>query len=106
MVQRLDRLSAQHDTTIAVFGHAGDGNLHVNVLFDDERVKQRLEPVLTGIFRAALDLGGTLSGEHGIGIAKRRFMPLEQPPELLDLERRLKRAFDPHNLMNPGKLLP
>ena len=106
MVRRLDALAARHDVTIANFGHAGDGNLHVNVLFDDEAVGQRLEPLLEQIFRDTLDLGGTLSGEHGVGIAKRRFMPLEQSAELLALQRELKRTFDPLGLMNPGKMLP
>ena len=106
MVRRLDRLAAEHRVTIANFGHAGDGNLHVNILFDDPEVHDRLEPLLEAIFVQALELGGTLSGEHGIGIAKRRFMPLEQPPALLKLQRELKRTFDPLGLMNPGKLLP
>ncbi len=106
MVRRLDALAARHDVTIANFGHAGDGNLHVNILFDDPDVSQRLEPLIEQIFRDALELGGTLSGEHGVGIAKRRFMPLEQPAELLALQRELKRTFDPQGLMNPGKMLP
>jgi len=106
MVRRLDRLAAEHDVLIATFGHAGDGNLHVNVLCDDEQALARVEPVLVGIIKHALDLGGTLSGEHGIGIAKRRFMELEQPPDLLQLQRELKRVFDPRGLLNPGKLLP
>jgi glycolate oxidase len=106
MVRRLDRLAAEHDVLIGTFGHAGDGNLHVNVLLDDEEVKERVEPVLEGIFHHALDLGGTLTGEHGVGIAKRRFMELEQNEGLLRLQRELKRTFDPLGLMNPGKLLP
>jgi glycolate oxidase len=106
MIRRLDALATRHEVLIATFGHAGDGNLHVNVLFDDEGVHARLEPVLEGICRDALELGGTLSGEHGIGIAKRRFMPLELSPELLALQRELKRTFDPGGLLNPGKHLP
>jgi glycolate oxidase len=106
MIKRLDALATEHDLYIATFGHAGDGNLHVNVLFNDEEVWGRLDPLLEGVFRATLDLGGTLTGEHGVGIAKRRFMHLEQPPELLALQRALKRQFDPAGLLNPGKLLP
>jgi glycolate oxidase len=106
MIQRLDNLAAKHDVLIATFGHAGDGNLHVNVLLDSEEAVKGVEPVLAGIFRCALDLGGTLSGEHGIGIAKRRFMSLEQSEEVIQLGRSLKAAFDPDGLMNPGKLLP
>jgi len=106
MVRRLDHLAVEHDVLIATFGHAGDGNLHVNVLTNDEEVRDRVEPVLRGIFEQALDLGGTLSGEHGIGIAKRRFMSMEQSPQVLQLQRELKRVFDPLGLLNPGKLLP
>ena len=106
MVRRLDALAAKHDVIIANFGHAGDGNLHVNILFDDDEVHGRLEPLLEQIFRNTLELGGTLSGEHGVGLAKRRFMPLEQSAELLQLQRELKRTFDPEGLMNPGKMLP
>ncbi len=106
MIARLEALAREHDVTIASFGHAGDGNLHVNVLFDDPAVAPRLEPVVRGIFGAALELGGTLSGEHGIGVSKRRFMTMEQSEGLLELQRRVKRAFDPLGLLNPGKLLP
>ena len=106
MIRRLDALAAQHDVLIASFGHAGDGNLHVNMLFDDEAVKARLGALVRGVFQAALDLGGTLSGEHGIGLAKRGYVHLEQPPELIRLQQELKQIFDPRGLMNPGKLLP
>ena len=106
MVRRLDQLAVKHGVVIANFGHAGDGNLHVNMLFDDAEICQRLDPLISDIFAAALALGGTLSGEHGIGVTKRPYMHLEQPPELIALQRQLKRAFDPHDLMNPGKLLP
>ena len=106
MIRRLDALAAEQDVIIASFGHAGDGNLHVNVLFDDAAVQARLERILLAIVKHALDLGGTLSGEHGIGLSKRRFMKLEQPEPLLALQRKIKRVFDPLGLMNPGKLLP
>jgi glycolate oxidase len=106
LLQRLDRLAAEQGVTIAAYGHAGDGNLHVNVLVDDAQRLPLVEPVLEGIFRHALDLGGTLTGEHGVGLAKRRFMPLEQSAPLLRLQRDLKKTFDPFDLMNPGKMLP
>jgi glycolate oxidase len=107
MVRRLDRLAAEHDVYVATFGHAGDGNLHVNVLSDDEeQTVESLEPVLAGIFAHALELGGTLTGEHGVGIAKKRFMALEQQEEVIQLQRELKRVFDPEGLLNPGKLFP
>lgn len=106
MLARLDRLAVDFGVGIATYGHAGDGNLHVNVVYDEEIAASRVESLIEAIFRHALDLGGTLSGEHGIGVSKRRYMPLEQPPPLLALQRELKRTFDPRGLLNPGKLIP
>ena len=110
MLRRVDAVGARHDLLTATFGHAGDGNLHVNVLTDenhrDAPVAARIEAALGDVFRAALDLGGTLSGEHGIGIAKARYMSWEQSPEVLEWQRRLKRLWDPADLLNPGKIFP
>jgi glycolate oxidase len=110
MLRRVDGVGARHDLLTASFGHAGDGNLHVNVLTDenhhDAAVASRIEAALADIFRAALDLGGTLSGEHGIGIAKAKYMSWEQSPEVIEWQRRLKRLWDPANLLNPGKIFP
>jgi len=110
MLARVDALSARHNLPTATFGHAGDGNLHVNVLSDedprDAGVAARIDAALADLFRAALDLGGTLSGEHGIGIAKARYMTWEQSPEVLDWQQRLKRLWDPAGLLNPGKIFP
>jgi glycolate oxidase len=110
MLRRVDAVGGRHDLLTATFGHAGDGNLHVNVLTDenhrDAAVAARIEAALGDVFRAALDLGGTLSGEHGIGIAKARYMSWEQSPEVIDWQRRLKRMWDPANLLNPGKIFP
>ncbi len=90
------------------FGHAGDGNIHVNYLYDPDRPPEAAHAAAARerLFRLALSLGGTISGEHGIGIAKRPFIAWEQTPPLLDLQLRLKRAFDPLNLLNPGKMFP
>jgi glycolate oxidase len=110
MLRRVDVIGGRQRLLMATFGHAGDGNLHVNVLTDenhrDPPVAARIEAALGEIFRAALDLGGTLSGEHGIGIAKARYMPWEQSPEVIAWQRRLKRLWDPQGLMNPGKIFP
>lgn len=86
------------------YGHAGDGNLHVNFLWDDESERPRVDRAIEGLMRATVDLGGTLSGEHGIGLAKAPYLPLEQSPELIALQRDVKRAFDPNGLLNPGKM--
>jgi glycolate oxidase len=108
MLRRADGIGARQRLLMATFGHAGDGNLHVNVLTDenhrDPEVAARIKAALGEIFRAALDLGGTLSGEHGIGIAKARYMAWEQSAEVIDWQRRLKRMWDPQELLNPGKI--
>ena len=108
VLTRIDAISARHRLPTATFGHAGDGNLHVNVLSDEDAkepaVAARIEAALAEVFRAALDLGGTLSGEHGIGIAKAQYMAWEQSPEVIDWQKRLKRMWDPADLLNPGKI--
>jgi glycolate oxidase len=108
MLRRVDAIGARQRLLMATFGHAGDGNLHVNVLTDEDHraptVAARIEAALGEIFRAALDLGGTLSGEHGIGIAKARYMAWEQSAEVIAWQKRLKRLWDPQNLLNPGKI--
>jgi len=108
MLAKVDGIAAKERLMTATFGHAGDGNLHVNVLTDEDHrdadVAARIQNALGGVFRAALDLGGTLSGEHGIGIAKARYMAWEQSAEVIDWQKRLKRMWDPQELLNPGKI--
>jgi len=108
MLRRCDAIGGRQGLLMATFGHAGDGNLHVNVLTDENHrepsVAKRIEAALAEIFRAALDLGGTLSGEHGIGIAKAKYMAWEQSAEVIDWQKRLKRLWDPLGLLNPGKM--
>ncbi|HSC89145.1 MAG TPA: FAD-linked oxidase C-terminal domain-containing protein [Polyangiaceae bacterium] len=88
------------------YGHAGDGNLHVNFLWNDADDEPRVTSGVRRLFESTVRLGGTLSGEHGIGILKAPYLPLEQSQELIELQRRLKAAFDPRGLLNPGKVLP
>jgi glycolate oxidase len=88
------------------YGHGGDGNLHVNFLWDDPEEMPAVSRAIEGLFHEVVRLGGTLSGEHGIGVLKAPYLPLEQAPELIELERDLKRVFDPQNLLNPGKIFP
>lgn len=102
-------LGARHGLEVASFGHAGDGNLHVNILYDPDAgpdIGARVERAVAELFQATIALGGTLSGEHGIGISKRPFMALEQPAPLRALQLQLKRVWDPGNILNPGKLFP
>lgn len=108
LLRRVDEISGRYRLPTATFGHAGDGNLHVNVLSDEDPrepdVARRIEDALGDLFRATLDLGGTLSGEHGIGIAKAKYMAWEQSAEVIDWQKRLKRLWDPAGLLNPGKI--
>ncbi len=105
LLARVDTIAAASRLEVATFGHAGDGNLHVNFL-DDGRYSPpgRVESAVAELFRATLELGGTLSGEHGIGIAKARYLAWEQSGELIALQRKLKQALDPDHLLNPGKI--
>ena len=87
------------------YGHAGDGNLHVNVLFDDESEPRAHEAVID-VMKACVDLRGTISGEHGVGLTKRDFITLEQSAPLIALQHQLKSVFDPAGILNPGKIFP
>ena len=106
MLRRIDAIAAAERVDIATYGHAGDGNLHINVLVDEERVPDRVGAAIDAVMRATLALRGSLAGEHGVGLAKLRYVPWEQAPPLLRLQRQLKRLFDPDDLLNPGKLFP
>jgi len=108
LIDGLQALSRRHDITIVNFGHAGNGNIHVNLLVDpDDPVQMRsAEACLDGVFALVLELRGTLSGEHGIGLVKREFVRRELDPVALELMRGLQRVFDPDGIMNPGKSLP
>jgi glycolate oxidase len=106
LLARAEALSQAHRVVMPAYGHAGDGNLHVNFLWDDPADKPRVERAIEDLFRATLALGGTLSGEHGIGVLKAPFLPWEQSPALIALQQRLKATFDPHGCLNPGKIFP
>jgi glycolate oxidase len=106
MVERTREIGRRHGLLVATYGHAGDGNLHANVLFDTEAQRPVADATVADIVRAAVDLGGTITGEHGVGLAKRDFIAWEQGPELIALQRRLKAAFDPLGILNPGKIFP
>lgn len=108
LVAGVQALAREFALPIVSFGHAGNGNLHVNVLFDpaDAAQNARAHDAMARVFALALSLGGTLSGEHGIGLAKREFMPQALDGPTLDVMRAVKRVFDPGGILNPGKLLP
>ncbi len=107
-VARLEEIARKHHTRILTFGHAGDGNLHVNLLFDrsDRNAVNNMERAVSEIMRMAVGLSGTISGEHGIGLTKKEFMNLDTGETALSLMRGIKQLFDPHGLFNPGKVWP
>lgn len=99
-------ISERHAVHMPSYGHAGDGNIHVNCLWDDPADLPRVQAATVELFRLVIDLGGTLSGEHGIGILKAPYLSLEQSPELIALQERIKSLFDPKGILNPGKIFP
>jgi D-lactate dehydrogenase len=107
-VDFIDHTALTHRLAVVSFGHAGNGNLHVNLMVhpDDADEMERAHLALDAIMQRVLALGGTLSGEHGIGTEKRRFVAQEIDPATLNLMRAIKQQFDPHGLLNPGKLFP
>lgn len=107
MIRALDDIAARFQLSIGTFGHAGDGNLHPTILTDrrDKHEWERVEKAIDVIFERALELGGTLSGEHGIGIAKSRFLEKETSRGTILYSRRIKAALDPKNILNPGKII-
>ncbi len=106
LIGRVRQIGARHGLPTACYGHAGDGNLHVNLLFGSLEERARGRAAVEEVLQAAIDLGGTITGEHGVGLAKREFLAREQSREVIELQRRVKRAFDPDDLLNPGKILP
>jgi glycolate oxidase len=107
MIQAIEAISCKFQLTIGTFGHAGDGNLHPTILTDKRDAKewQRVEKAIDEIFERALELGGTLSGEHGIGLAKAKYMVLETSRGTLEYSRRMKSVLDPKGILNPGKII-
>src|SRR5690625_1859843 len=108
MFERLMEIKEKYQVDLVVFGHAGDGNLHPNIIADkrDHEEMRRVEQAVEEIFKAAIELGGTLSGEHGIGTLKAPFMEMELGAIGLDMMRRIKESWDPNNILNPGKIFP
>lgn len=108
MLNILRRLSGETGVTVVNFGHAGDGNIHVNIMVDKNNAEEydKGQKLVKDVFRATLELGGTISGEHGIGLTKAPYIQMEIPPAELDLMKKIKSVFDPKNILNPGKIFP
>ena len=107
LLRRIARIGDKYGVRVPCFGHTGDGNVHTNVMVTDKKDEaqvRRGHDAITEIFKAAVDLGGTLSGEHGIGLSKAEFMPLAFSAAEMELFRAIKRAFDPKGILNPGKM--
>jgi len=108
LIRGLEQLSQQYGVPIVNFGHAGNGNIHVNLMYDPDNREQakNVAPCLDKVFSLVLNLQGTLSGEHGVGIEKRDFIDREIDPVTLRLMRRIKNDFDPNGILNPDKMFP
>ena len=106
LLKGIQEISKKHRIQIATFGHAGDGNLHPQILYDgyDPDQVERKEKAAADLFKLAIELDGTLTGEHGIGLSKAPFMTLEHDPVAMEMMRNLKKMVDPNNILNPGKM--
>ncbi len=109
LMEFAELLQAKHGFPIACFGHAGDGNIHVNIMADryncEAAVREKVERALDDLFKQVLAWGGVITGEHGIGLAKKRWWPEATSEAVRDVHRRLKQALDPNDILNPGKFL-
>ena len=109
LLKGVKEFALEHGVRIISFGHAGDGNVHLNVLKDDlpfERWEKIVPLVAAAIYRLALSLGGTITGEHGIGATRRRYLPLALDEAQIEVQRRIRAAFDPNQILNPNKIFP
>ena len=106
MIRKVDTIAEKYGIPIVNFGHAGDGNIHVNIMIDKKVPGElaKAEKAIEEVFKGALELGGTMSGEHGVGIAKAAYIPLEITPAAALYMTTIKRALDPNNILNPGKI--
>ncbi len=103
IVRAIDEIARRHDLLIVNFGHAGDGNIHTNIMVEEAELP-KTGAAVKEIFEATLRLGGSISGEHGIGLAKAPYLPLELGADAIGAMKKIKRALDPNNILNPGKI--
>ena len=107
LLSQVEALGRKYEMKIPCFGHVGDGNIHVNIMIpDEEAARRRVDAAEHELFEGVVALGGSISGEHGIGFAKARFLGMELTPETIAVMKRIKRAFDPKGILNPGKIFP
>jgi glycolate oxidase len=109
LMEFAEKLQAKHGFPIACFGHAGDGNIHVNIMAErynrDAAVREKVERALDDLFAQVLSWGGVITGEHGIGLAKKRWWAQATSEVARDIHHRLKQALDPDGILNPGKFV-
>ena len=107
MLRAVERIAARHDVRMGTFGHAGDGNLHPDLVFDrgDPQAEAKTEAVKKELYQAALDLGGTVTGEHGIGAARRDWLEATRGEGAVRVMRSIKAALDPDGILNPGRVI-
>ena len=106
MLVRIEEVVARYGVRCGTFGHAGDGNLHPNLVFerDDPRADEITEGVKDELYRAAIEMGGTVTAEHGIGSSRREYLTLQRGADAVGVMRSIKAALDPLNILNPGKV--
>ncbi|MBW1747482.1 MAG: FAD/FMN-containing dehydrogenase, partial [Deltaproteobacteria bacterium] len=106
LVAELPKFEAEYGLEIYAFGHAGDGNIHLNITAQSRDNMTRVEKGVRNILSRVIQMGGTISGEHGIGEAKKRYLPMELSAESIRLQTEIKNVFDPNMVLNPGKIFP
>jgi len=108
VIRLIEKISQRLAIPIVNFGHAGDGNIHVNIMVDNSitGMEEKAHVAIREVFQAALQLGGTMSGEHGVGLSKAPYIELELNPDQISAMKSIKAALDPNNILNPGKMFP
>ncbi len=108
VIRAVEKIQQKYNIPIVNFGHAGDGNIHVNIMIDKTvpGEEEKAHAAIAEVFQAALDLNGTMSGEHGVGLAKQPYIHLELKPAQVAAMQSIKKALDPGNILNPGKMFP
>jgi glycolate oxidase len=109
LLKGIKEIARQYDVRVVCFGHAGDGNVHVNVLKDDipgERWEALVPATTEEMYRLALSLGGTITGEHGVGATRRKYLPMALDAAQIEIMRQIRAVFDPNHILNPGKIFP
>jgi FAD/FMN-containing dehydrogenase len=106
LLKKAEFIANSKGLKIVQFGHMGDGNIHVNFLYKDNEEEKRAKDAVGELFREVVELKGSITGEHGIGMAKLLFIKEFMPPKIIEVMTGIKKVFDPKNIFNPGKLIP